>query len=66
MSKEVLTKGARPLVSPGKHGHADCAEPPDLRSRKSTILVVDDHPILREGIVALVNRESDLDAYRTG
>jgi len=29
---------------------------------KTTVLVVDDHPILREGIVQLVNREPDLDA----
>ncbi len=29
---------------------------------KTTVLVVDDHPILREGIVQLVNREPDFDA----
>src|ERR1700678_3543183 len=30
------------------------------RTRKKTVFVVDDHPLLRQGLAMLINRESDL------
>ncbi len=35
---------------------------PATTGRKSRILVVDDHPLLREGVMQLINRQSDLSA----
>ncbi len=47
------------------HGHGAAASPsPALRAaraaHKARILVVEDNPFVREGIVALINRQSDL------
>ena len=30
------------------------------RSKKKTVFIVDDHPLLRQGLALLINRERDL------
>src|SRR2546427_4792784 len=43
-------------VRKGTGGGAEAAKPVE----KARILVVDDHPIVREGLAELINRQSDL------
>jgi DNA-binding NarL/FixJ family response regulator len=33
---------------------------PDIFARKSGVFLIDDHPLVREGLAALINRQSDL------
>lgn len=39
---------------------AQTIDPPHANARKKTVFVVDDHPLLRQGLAMLINREPDL------
>src|ERR1700733_4859403 len=40
---------------------AEAAKSPSItRGKKKTVFIVDDHPLLRQGLALLVNRERDL------
>lgn len=55
------TRDARRQSKPAMH---DVAEPSSMAkgrtARSSTILVADDHPMVREGLVAVINRQPDM------
>lgn len=55
------TRGARSQSRSAMH---DVAEPSSIgegrTARSLTILVADDHPMVREGLVAVINRQSDM------
>src|SRR5215213_3854580 len=60
LSHDQITKSALPPANAIPKEHPMKIAAPPKQNAKARILVVDDHPMLRQGIVEFINRQSDV------
>jgi len=56
----ALPRGGNGQSRPESLAGAGSIQPEPRSSKACTLLVADDHPVVREGLVALINRQSDM------
>src|SRR5258708_2808383 len=63
MSQQDLSKsniGSQAEGNPAPGSNCDCFRPVSASCHQNSILVVDDNPVVREGIVRLISQQSDM------